>query len=400
MTLGRTPAFWVAAATLSTLLFASSAPSPLYVVYQAQFGFSAITLTAVFAVYALALLAALLTLGSISDHLGRRPVLLGALLVEIAAMVVFAEASGVAALVTARVLQGLATGVAMGSLSAALLDLEPDSRPDLGALMGVVAPLSGLALGALATGLLVDHGPAPRALVFWLLLAAFAAAWLAALAMPETVRPDGRWRSSLRPRLGVPSAMRTAFASALPCLAATWALGGLILSLGPSLTTSVFGYDSHLAGGLPIFMMAGVSAAMTALLRNVPARATAQGGLAALIAGIALALVALVASSGALFVAAAAICGFGFGPAFGGIFRVLATLAPEDRKAEVVSTVLAVAYLAFSVPAVLAGVGVEAVGLRATAEIYGVTLIAIAGVALVLSGRIEKRAGTEALVEA
>ncbi len=399
MTLRRTPAFWIAAVTLGALLFASSAPSPLYVVYQAQFGFSSMTLTAVFAVYALALLAALLTLGSISDHLGRRPVLLGALLVEIAAMVAFAEASGVAWLIVARVLQGLATGVAMGALSAALLDLEPESRPDLGSLMGVVAPLSGLALGALATGLLVDHGPAPQELVFWLLLAVFAAAWLAAVAMPETVTPDGRWRSSLRPRIGVPPAMRTAFASALPCLAATWALGGLILSLAPSLTTSVFGDDSHLAGGLPIFLMAGVSAAMTALLRNVSARATAQGGLSALIAGIAIALLALIVSSGVLFLVAAAICGLGFGPAFGGIFRVLATLAPEDRKAEVVSTVLAVAYLAFSVPAVAAGVGVDAIGLRATAEIYGATLIVIAGVALVLSGRLEQREGAEVLAK-
>jgi len=398
VTLGRTPAFWIAAVTLSALLFASSAPSPLYVVYQDRFDFSSMTLTAVFAVYALALLAALLTLGSISDHLGRRPVLLGALLVEIVAMVAFAQASGVAWLIAARVLQGVATGVAMGSLSAALLDLEPESRPDLGSLMGVVAPLSGLALGALVTGVLVEYGPAPQELVFWLLLAVFVAAWVAALVMPETVRPDGRWRSSLRPRLGVPPAMRAAFASALPCLAATWALGGLILSLGPSLVTTVFGDDSHLAGGLPIFLMAGVSAAMTAVLRNASARATAQGGLSALIAGIALALVALIVGSGALFLAAAAICGLGFGPAFGGIFRVLATLAPEDRKAEIVSTVLAVAYLAFSVPAVVAGVGVDAIGLRATAEIYGATLIAIAGVALVLSGRLEQRDGAEVLV--
>lgn len=391
MTLRRAPAFWIAAITLSALLFASSAPSPLYVVYQAEFGFSAVTLTAVFAVYALALLAALIVAGSISDHIGRRPTLLIALAIEIVAMLAFAGAEGVGWLVAARVLQGVATGVAMGALSAALLDLQPESeRTEIGALIGVVAPLSGLALGALATGLLVDYGPAPTMLVFWLLLGVFVAAWLAALAMPETVRPDGGWRRALRPRLGVPVEIRPAFAAALPCLAATWALGGLILSLGPSLTTEVFGDDSHLAGGLPIFLMAGVSAGMSVVLRDVGARLTARGGLAALIAGIGLALVALIAGSGALFLAAAAICGLGFGPSFGGVFRVLATLAPPDRKAEVVSSVLAVAYLAFSIPAVVAGLGVELIGLRATAEIYGATLIVVAGVALTLTGRLEE----------
>lgn len=396
MTLRRAPAFWIAAVTLGALLFASSAPSPLYVVYQVEFGFSSITLTAVFAVYAVALLGALMVAGSLSDHVGRRPVLLGALAVEIVAMVAFAIADGVAALVIARVLQGLATGVAMGVLSAVLLDLQPPvRRTEVGALVGVAAPLTGLALGALSTGLLVDHGPAPTMLVFWLLLAVFVVAWLAVLAMPETVRPDGGWRRSLRPRVGVPVEIRSAFAAALPCLAATWALGGLILSLGPSLVTSVFGDDSHLAGGLPIFLMAAVSAAMTVVLRGVGARATARGGLAALIVGITLALVALVAGSGALFLAAAAICGLGFGPSFGGVFRVLATLAPPDRKAEVVSSVLAIAYLAFSVPAVVAGLGVEAIGLRATAEVYGATLIAVAAVALVLTGRLVEPAAPE-----
>src|SRR3954469_3716386 len=87
--------FWILAVVLGTLLFASSVPSPLYVVYQREWGFSAITLTSVFAVYALALLGALLVVGSISDHIGRRPTLLAALAVQIVAMLAFAGADGV-----------------------------------------------------------------------------------------------------------------------------------------------------------------------------------------------------------------------------------------------------------------------------------------------------------------
>jgi MFS family permease len=88
------------------------------------------------------LLGTLLVAGSLSDHIGRRPVLLLALAIEIVAMVAFAEARGVGWLFAARVLQGIATGIAMGAISAALLDLQPVAKPWLGALMGVVAPLS------------------------------------------------------------------------------------------------------------------------------------------------------------------------------------------------------------------------------------------------------------------
>jgi MFS family permease len=379
----------VLAGTLVVLLFASSAPSPLYVVYQRQWDFSAITLTSVFAVYAVALLGALLVAGSLSDHIGRRPVLLLALAVELVAMFAFAEASGVAWLFAARVLQGVATGIAMGAISAALLDLQPEDKPWLGALAGVVAPMTGLATGALVTGVLVQYAPNPTTLVFWLLFGAFVLSVAVALVVPETVDGDGRWRQSLRPRVGVPPHMRSAFVRALPSLTATWALGGLILSLGPSLTTSVLGTTSHVAGSLPIFLIAGISAVASVRARTLSPRTTARGGLAALIAGIAMAVGALALGSNVLFLAGSAVCGLGFGPAFAGIFRSLTDLAPEARRAELVSSVLTVSYVAFSVPAIVAGIAVTQVGLRDTAEVYGLVLIGLAALALVLSGALD-----------
>src|SRR5215218_5284318 len=215
----RQTAFWILAVIFGALLFASAVPSPLYVVYQQQWDFSEITLTSIFAVYALALLGALLVVGSISDHIGRRPTLLAALAVEVVAMLAFAAADGVGWLFAARILQGAATGTAMGAISAALLDLQPRSKPWLGALTGAVGPMVRLALGALSAGLLVDYGPDPTRLVFWLLVASFAVASLAVLAMPETVDADRRWRGALRPRVAVPSEMRAAFAASVPSLA-------------------------------------------------------------------------------------------------------------------------------------------------------------------------------------
>lgn len=388
--LSRRGGFWTLAAILGSLLFASSAPSPLYVVYQAKWGFSAITLTSVFAVYALALLGALLVVGSLSDHLGRRPVLLVALVVQIAAMLAFAGAQGVGWLFVARILQGLATGTAMGAITAALLDLQPRSKPWMGALVGAAAPLSGLALGALCAGLLADYGPSPLRLVFWLLVAAFVMAALAVLILPETVTREPGWRRALRPQLAVPRRMRGAFVAALPSLAATWALGGLILSLGPSLTAAALGHRSHLAGGLPIFVMAGISAVASIRVRAASARATARGGLVALIAGVGLALAALSAGSSLLFLGGAAIAGLGFGPAFAGVFRMLTGLAPADQRAGLTSSVLTASYLAFSLPALVAGIAVTDLGLRETAEIYGAALIALAVLALALSGGLDE----------
>jgi MFS family permease len=388
-TLSRTAAFWSLAVILALLLFASSAPSPLYIVYQAQFGFSAITLTSVFAVYALGLLSALVVAGSVSDHVGRRPTLLVALALEIVGMLLFAEAQSVVWLFAARALQGIATGIAMGAISAALLDLQPATKPRLGALLGVAAPLGGLAAGALGAGLLVQYGPSPTRLIFWLLLGAFAVAILVAAAMPETVRRSGPWAHSLRPSVAVPPQLRVAFVATIPCLMASWALGGLILSLGPSLTAGELGNTSHVAGGLPIFIMTGVSSAASVWLRDTHARSTARGGLGALMAGVALTLVGLNTGSLVVFLLGAAIAGLGFGPAFAGAFRALSSLAPADERAGLVSAILVVSYLAFSLPAVAAGAAVTQFGLHDTTDVYGVLLIVVAAIALALSGQLQ-----------
>jgi MFS family permease len=387
--LGRTPAFWLLAATLAGFLFASSAPSPLYIVYQAKWGFSAIVLTAVFAAYALGLLIALVVAGSLSDHLGRRPTLLIALALEIVGMLLFAEARSVLWLFAARTLQGLATGIATAAISAALIDLQPPQHRRLGALLAAAAPMTGLAVGALGSGLLVEYGPEPTRLIYWLLLGGFALAAIATLAIPETVQRRPTWTSSLRPTVGVPASLRGDFLATIPCMTATWALGGLILSLGPSLTAKVLHDPSHVAGGLCIFVMAGVSSATSIVLRDTHARLAARGGLSALIVGVMLVLLALHIGSTPLFLLATGVAGLGFGPAFAGAFRAITNRAPIDQRAELVASVYVASYLAYSLPALAAGIAVTRFGLHDTANVYGAALIALALLALALSHRLQ-----------
>ncbi len=385
----RTPAtsFWILAATLFTLMVAAAAPSPLYVVYQHRWHFSASTLTAVFAVYAIALLGTLLAVGGLSDFLGRRPVLAASLLVEAASMATFLTAHGVGQLLVARILQGIATGAATGAIGAGLVDLQPADRPRLSAMVNSLAPTVGLATGALLAGLLVQYAPAPTALVFTLLLVAFLALAAALVVVPETVSRRPGALASLRPRVTVPPSARRQFVAATPAMVAAWAVGGLYLSLGPSLAAGVLGLANHVVGGLVVSTLTGAGAVAVLIMRDRTPRQMMNAGVTVLAAGTALTLFALALPSAPLFFAGTAVVGAGFGTTFLGSLRALASLAAPQQRAELFASMYLVSYLAFSVPAVLAGLAVTRVGLTDTTIAYGGMVILFALVALALGRR-------------
>jgi MFS family permease len=382
-TLPRAMAFWIVAAATAVLTAASSAPSPLYSVYQAQFKFSAITLTTIFAVYVLALLTSLLTVGRLSDFVGRRVALAGALLVEAGAMALFFGAGSVGLLVTARIVQGFATGAAIGVLGAFLLDLQPSDGSRLGSLVNSVAPTFGLGLGAISTGLLVQYAPHPTRLIFAILLTLFVALTVTTVALPETVQRLPGAVAAMRPQVAVPRRATRAFAGAVPTMVATWALGGLILSVGGSLLATVFGQTNHGVVGLVIGLFP-VSAATAALLaRNLTSVTMSRLGSALLVVGTSMFLLALGSSSIGLFVVASFIAGSGFGTAFLGAFRSVSQLAEPHERAALLSAVFVVSYVAFSVPALIAGVLTTHIGLRSTSFAYGgfVALVAVGALA-------------------
>ncbi|MEV4757269.1 MFS transporter [Micromonospora sp. NPDC049559] len=369
--------FWLLGAALLILMSAAGAPTPLYVVYQQRWGFSATVLTSVFAIYALALLVALVTVGALSDHLGRRPVLAAALVAEAASMLVFLDAHGVGWLLAARTVQGLATGAAAGAISAALVDLQPPARPRRGALVNSIAPAVGLAVGALGSGLLLQYASAPTTLVFGGLAVAFVLLALAVALLPETVSRRPGALASLRPRIAVPAHARPHFLSATPPLVATWAIGGLYLSLGPSLTASSLHVGSHLVGGLVVTTLMGFGAAAALFARDRAPRRVMVVGSVLLAAGTAVSLLALGLGSAPLFFAGTAVAGVGFGAAFLGAFRSLAALPAPGERAELFASIYVVSYLAFSVPAVAAGMIVPRLGLGETATGYGLVVIVL-----------------------
>lgn len=376
--------FAAVAAIVGLFLAASSAPSPLYVVYQQLWGFTPTVLTVVFAVYVVGLLGSLLVVGALSDHVGRRPVLGAAIALEIVALALFVLAGNVVVLLVARFLQGIATGAAMTTLGAALVDLESRAARGRAGVVNSVAPLTGLALGALGCGALVEFGPSPTRFVYALLLAAMAAAALVVALMPETSGHRPGALASLRPTLGVPARLRADVVPVVPVMIASWALSGLYLSLGPSVAAGMFGLRNHLVGGFVVTLLCGIGAVTAFLLRTRPATQLLAPAAALLGLGTLISLLGVTSGLVALAGVGTVVAGVGFGAAALATFGTFARIAAPHERGALFAVAFVLSYLAFSVPAVLAGFAGTAFGLRVTTEVYALGVVVLTAAALVL----------------
>ncbi len=357
---------------------ASSAPTPLYHVYQQAWGFSSALLTLIFAVYALSLLATLLVFGSLSDYLGRRPVIFAALVLEILSLLLFIGATDVSWLIAARVLQGIATGIATSALGAAMLDTSQTQGP----LINSIAPMFGMALGALGTSALVQYAPWPMMLAYALLLAAFVGQLLYLWWVQETVTPQPGVLKTLKPALSVPTRARSTLLLILPADIAAWALGGFFLSLAPSLLAAATGSTSVLNGGLAVAALTISGAISIMNLRLKAPRLALLVGCSFLAAGVSVVLVAVDLGWLWLFFSGTVVAGIGFGASFLGALRLLLPLAHAHERAGLMSAFLALSYLAFCIPALLAGLAVKTEGLIVTTNVYGAVVVVLALLAL------------------
>ena len=378
-TLSPNAAFYLQMSMLVSFLAGSSVPTPLYSLYQAEWGFSPVTLTAIFGIYAVAVLAALLTFGSLSDYIGRRPVLIGATLVQAATMLLFTTATGVNDLLVARIVQGLATGAAAGAVGAAMMDIDRVKGPTANA----VASMMGTGLGSIVSGLMIAYLPSPTHTVYLVLLAIFIAQAVGASLMPETATPRPGALASLKPRFNLPKAVRQPLLLGIPVLIAAWALAGFYGSLGPAVVRNLLGSSSSVMGGLTLFALAGSGATAVLLLQNLQPRRMMVIGASALLAGVSVTLIGMEQASVAVFFAGAVVTGAGFGTGFQGAVRSVVMQAGPQERAGVLSIVYVVCYLAMGVPAVIAGLMiVHGGGVLATAEEYGAAVMGLAALAL------------------
>jgi predicted MFS family arabinose efflux permease len=376
-TLPQPLAYALATSVIGLALFASITPSPLYETYRELWGFSPLVLTLVYGTYAFGVLATLILAGRISDEVGRRPVLLTALGTLMVTTIVFMAAGSVGWLFVARGLQGLATGLALGAASAAMLDLHPRRDPAAVGLANGVLSAGGLGVGMLASATIVELLPAPRVLPYVLLFVLFAVAFTGALLMPEPVQE--RTRPRLTPqRPSVPAPVRRAFVLAALAVISSWSIGGLFFSLGPQLSSSLFHSGDHLVAGIGVFLLAGSASVAQLVFGRSRPWVGAAGGSVALAIGMLAIVAASATDSAPLFVVGSLIGGAGFGVAFLGALRALSVVIPHEHRAAVMSAFYVVAYGSLSLPAILGGLLVTPLGLTTTFEVFGAAAAALA----------------------
>ena len=366
----------ILAFALGTFFAASSAPTPLYRLYQHAWGFSSGMLTTIFAIYAFSLLLALLTTGALSDHLGRKPVILTSLVLEVISLVVFANAGNAQDLIIARVLQGFATGMASAAIGAAMLDLHRER----GTLISTMGPMIGMAAGVVIAGEFAHLWIDNLGLVFWLLAALFLIVVAAIITMPETGQRRPGALAAMRPSVRVPAHIRKDFLSVLPMSVTVWALGGFYLSLGPSMIRSVTGSDVAASFAVSINTLSAAAAIWT--LRNRDSLTLQRLGGLGLFVGVAMMMAGAHFHSLALVLAASVVAGSGFGVGFQGALRGLVPLAAAHERGALLSAIYIASYLAFSVPAIVAGMAAARFGLLPVTYVYGAMLMLCATIAL------------------
>ena len=385
--LGRRASFVLLVCANVLMMATASAPSPIYPLYRERWGFSVTMLTVIFAVYVAGLLGALLTVGSLSDHLGRRPVLVAALLVAAASTAIFWAANGVGSLLIARVVQGLATGTATGALAAGLVEFAPEERPHLGPTMTAVGTSVGMAIGAGVVGLLVQVTTHPDAYVFPLLTLAFVSLAVVVLAIPEPHTRRAGGLASLRPRVRVPREARRELLASVPAIVTGWSVTGLFLALTPSLVTTVLHVGFGAAGGLSIAVLfLANSAGGVWAVRHTPRVATSLGAVCLALGSTGLAA-ALVLTSVIVFVIGSVIAGLGVGLTFNGTLRVISAETSAKARSEVFSAAYVISYMALSVPSLAAGLLARWWGLEATAYLYIAFVAVLSVIAAVHAGR-------------
>jgi predicted MFS family arabinose efflux permease len=378
--------YGLTAGVLLVMMLGGTLPVPLYILYQKQMGFGPLGVTVVFVAYVAGSLFALVALGDLSDHTGRRLVLAIAVACAAASTGLFLAASSIGWLIAARVVSGIGTGFATGTATAALAELQPRGDRPRAAVTATGANMTGLALGPLAAGLFAEYVAMPTKSVFWAYLGACVLALVAIAAIPETVRvPDHH--VSLRPDLAVPPSMRLIMLGACLGVFAAFSVLGQFSSLVPTFLHGILGVRNlGLIGGgsFLIFIIAAVSQAVSARLSS---RGAMTAGLPLLLVCLGLLEAALFTKTLALFIVGTIAGGVAVGFIFRGGLSELNRVAPPQSRAAVVSAFFVAAYVGMGLPALLIGLISVAVGtVHASAYVSGL-LAAIVGVAFLVAVR-------------
>jgi MFS family permease len=390
--LGRRAGFVVVAYAFAVTMLGTTLPTPLYPLYRERFGFSELTVTVVFATYALGVLVSLLLFGRLSDQIGRRPTLLPGLALSAASAAVFLGAHGLGLLFVGRVLSGLSAGIFTGTATAALLDLAPPGATGRrrATVVATVVNLGGLGCGPLLSGILSQYAGRPLRLPFVVDLALLVPAAVGVWMLGETVArrpgPVARPRRPRRPR--VPAPVRAVFVSASLAGFAGFAVLGLFTAVAPAFLGEVLGVTNRAAVGCVVAAVFAASTVGQTLLGRLHGTRGLVVGCVGLIAAMGLLALSLAVASLALLVVAGVVAGLGQGVSFRSGLTAVGEAAPPEARAEVASAFFVVAYVAISLPVVGVGLLAQATTLTTSGVTFAAIVAALCAVTVALLGRL------------
>lgn len=363
-------------------------PTPLYPLYQEKFGFSELTVTVVYAVYAFGVIGVLLLAGNASDTIGRRPTLLWGLGFAAVSAVCFLSADSLAWLYAGRLLSGLSAGLFTGAATAYVMDLAPPGGQSRATLVATAANMGGLGCGPLLAGLLAEYAPEPLLLPFAVHLALVALSAVVLLRLPETVR-DPRPLRAVRPqRPALPPEVRPVFVPAAIASFAGFALFGVFTSVSPAFLARFLHVDNHAVSGLIVALAFFSSTAGQLAVGRFGVSRSLPLGCAVLFAGLAFLAGALSVEVLALVVLAAVVGGVGQGLSFRAAMSAVAAAAPVERRAAVISTLFVVAYTGISIPVIGVGLLAGPLGLEQAGLVFtGCMLVLVTSAAVYLLRR-------------
>lgn len=382
--------YGAAALTYLTTQAFATVPSPLYPAYAARDHLSSLMITLIYAAYAVGVVTSLVFAGHLSDVWGRRVVLTGAVLVNVASCIVFLLDPSLPGLFAARIICGLAVGITTSTVSAYLIELFAAHRPigqvNRVRMLSAATAVGGLGLGALMTGAVAAHVHNPLAMPYLVILAVFVVCLLGLATAPET-RPRVTPRPPYRPqRIAVPEHARRAYFAATAGIAIVFAIFGLFVGLTGTVLGQVLHRHSMQLTGIVLFVVFGTGALVTVAAVRIGNRVLVPATGLLMTCGLVMLVcsVWLPTPSLALFVISGAFIGAGGSALFTASLTTATAVAPPARVAETLAGFFLAGYLGISIPVV--GAGIALLHFSARTTLLGFSVILAVGLVAALPG--------------
>lgn len=380
--------FWAVAGVVFVAMAASSAPSALYGLYQERWHIDTAASTGIYACYAAGAVLTLLLAGSVSEYIGSKRTIVASLAVLGLSFLFFAVALNPWWLGFARLVQGVGVGLLTSSAGPALASLHRDRSRKGAAAVNSAATSMGIALGAVFSGLAVEHVPAPLLMPFLVLAVLSLAGLLAVAAIPAWETTTARSFRSWRPRLiRLHGGSAAVLLRVAPLVTASWAVVGLYLALGVEMTSALLHTDDRAVSALVILVVQGSGGLAPVLMRHRSDRSVSVTGCVLLVLGLALSVLGYDHAQVALFFGGAAVTGAGFGLSFMASMSTVTAAARAMNDATVLPGFFVTAYIAVSLPVVALGIASSRLGVQSAFAWFGLLVGLLAAAAAVIAIR-------------